>query len=216
MADLANIDPAVKDAKAHTERPAPAVVLAQPLLTTTVDEETKQYTTPVNTDQQIVVKCSDNNRVIVPKTIATELPFAKAASGETDFPFPVYTLQALAQWVQKYGAKGTAASHLPQGPNTFIDFTVIATEEWDKQFYLKYLKKEDDGERFIHLINAAEKYGLEGLLNFAIVAFGVELRGESDATALKMFHQTGKPTAEETAAAAKAYPWFEALTRPTA
>lgn len=216
MADIRRIDPAVQDAKPHhTERPAPASLLAQPLLTTYYSEETSEFVPPVNAESQVLIKTSDGNHAIVPKTIAAKLPF-NASAEVNEFPFPLVTLQALYQWVEKYGAKGTAASPLPAGANTFIDFTVIATDEWDKQFYAKYLKKEDDGERFIHLINAAEKYGLEGLLTFTVVAFGVELRGESDETALKMFHQEAKPTAEETAAAAKAYPWYQSLTRPTA
>lgn len=218
MADIRRIDPAVQEAKPHhtyTERPAPVNLLAQPLLTAHFNEETKEFVPPVNTDQQVVIKTSDGAYALVPKTVAAKLPFSTAAE-VNEFPFPIYTLQALYQWIEKYGLKGTCASTLPAGANTFIDFTVLAHDEFDKQFYTRFLKKEDDGERFIHLINAAEKYAVEGLLTFTIVAFGVELRGESDETALKMFHQSGKPTAEETAAAAKAYPWFQTLTRPTA
>lgn len=217
MTDIRRIDPSVQEAKPRQAPPAPIPsVLAQPLLTTIFNEETKEYLPPVNPELQIVVKTTDNIRVLVPKTTAAKLPFSVAAEGETEFPFPAITLQALYQWAEKYGMKGVAGSPLPTGTNTFIDFTVLAHEEWDKQFYTKYLKKEDDAERFINVINAAEKYGAEGLLNFAVVALGCEIRGESDETCLKMFHQTGKPTAEETAAAAKAYPWYTALTRPTA
>ena len=216
--DLANVDPAVLASK--TEKPMAKPMRAAvkqptfPLSTRFValDEETKTYTPSVNFETHALVKCSDKTACVPRDSLAKTS--VKALDGEeaAEFAFPGDVLASVVHWCEKYEKDGKSDSTFPK-PTTHTDFTILLSNDWEKNYYTRVLLQHDSSEVMFGTINAAEKFGMEGLLDFCVVALGCTIRGKSDQDIMTTLHQTTAFTAEELAAAGNKYSWLNEMTK---
>lgn len=191
--------------------PTPSV-LAPPLLTTRRDAETGEFAPPINAAVQCVYATADGIFAVVPRSSAERLPVPPAAEGETAFPFSFETLSAIYTWAEKFGVAGAAPSPFAVKSN-FIDFTLLLTTDWEKQFFRDMLATGHTAARLVATINAAEHFKMEGLLTFCITALGCALRSRSEEDTLKFMGAGEAPVSDAERAAVKSdYPWFAATT----
>lgn len=216
-ADLTAVDPAIvkmseskAPAQARQARPAPPpLVLATTIVTKTGEEGA--FVPAVNLTEQQVFATSDGRFAAVSKAAVAKAPFLGAASEAepTPFPYSAEVLTALVHWVQQRGVTGKTTAVFPTPVITHTDFTLLLTDDWEKTFYNQLVARHDAPETFLGLINAAEKYQVEGLLTFLVVALGCAVRGKSDEEVLATLHEFKAVTNEELAAASKTYGWLE-------
>jgi len=229
MTDLTKVDTAVlKAEKGRTpafdskgdkaeRRPAssaPKPAPTFPVSTRSVNKNEAGGFDNVNADTELVVQCSDGKYGAIDRSVAAKAPFLGAtATGSVDFPFSFDVLASLVFWCEKYGAQGVSESK-PNFTNpvlhTDTGFNSILASDWEKYYYNSILNRHDSSDVFLGSINAAEKFGLAGLLDFLIVAFSCTIRGASDSDILSALHQSTPITDDEIANIKTVYPWYPA------
>ena len=193
--------------------PAPSL-LPPGLMTTKAGEEPNTYAPPVNNQTHVVILCSDEVLAVVPQNVSSKFPFQCSTTETTNFPFNFATLTAIYYWCEQYTAKGVSAVTIPS-PNPFTAFEPMVKDKgpWEKEFFEKGLSKGTDGT-ILYVINAAEKYGMDGLFDLAIAALSCVTRGSSESEILGALHceNHSQVTDEERAAVTKNYSWFKDAT----
>jgi len=223
MTDIAAVDPAIvkaSESKGANAAAAPKKAYTPPPLVlatrTVLKHEDGSFNPPVNAEEEIIFATSDGRFAVVEKKVLATTPFASSSTEPVAFAYPVEVLTALVHWCQQYGVSGKAVSAFPSPVVTHTDFTLLLTVEWEKTFFQQLVARHDASETFLGLINAAEKFRMEGLLNFLCVALGCAIRGKSDEEALMTLHEFKAVSDDEIAAASKAYPWLDATKKAKA
>ena len=219
MSDLQNVDPAVVAMKA--EKP-PAKTLRVPVKQPTFplstrfvafDEESKTYTPTVNFETNAIVKCTDKYASVPRDSLKNTPVDAKEGEEIAEFPFPGEVFASIVHWCEKYGKDGKCESTFPQ-PVTHTDFTILLANDWEKNYYSRVLLQHDSSEVLFGTINAAEKFAMDGLLEFCIVGLSCTIRGKSDQDIMSTMHQSKDFTTEELASVDSKYTWFNEITKP--
>ena len=216
--DIKTVDPAIVKAESKDSRPRQVPVRAQaafPLSTRQVNKnEDGTYDQAINFETTVVVQTSDGKYSSLPRTVAALTPLDLTGPQEEAvvFPFSSGVLASIVHWCEKYGKTGVAESKFTL-PVLHTDFTTLLVSDWEKNYYSVVVNRHDSSDVFLGTVNAAEKYGLIGLLDFLVVALGCAIRGKSDAEILAVLQQKSIPD-EELAKVQETYKWFGAATTP--
>jgi hypothetical protein len=218
--DIKAVDPAIVGAKTEAKevRPRQVPVRAQaafPLSTRLVNKnEDNTFDPAVDFTSTVVVQCADGKFSSLPRAVAAIAPLDLSGQAEEPvvFPFSSGVLASIVHWCEKYGKGGSSESKFTL-PVLHTDFTTLLVSEWDKNFYSAVVNRHDGSDVFLGSINAAEKLGMNGLLDFLVVALGCAIRGKSDAEILSVLQQKAIPD-EEIAKVGETYKWFAAATAP--
>lgn len=173
----------------------------------------------VNPNIHVVVCCSDHKCVEVPKNLVPACTFLVRDEGKPGmyrFDFPAVVLENLVHWTAQYGINGQATSALVK-PCIYRDFDYVTTNSWDRTFYKHNLSSSMNEKYYLPTMNAAEKYGIQGLLDFMVVALGCRLRsGEDDSALLELLGLDANAhiTQEDLDAVDTDYPWIAEATKP--
>jgi hypothetical protein len=173
----------------------------------------------VNRDLYIIVQCEDGKYLEVPKSQLKVCPFIKEAGGDEipEFEYPATVLENLIRWAVHYGVDGHAASELTR-PCIYRDFSYVVTEKWDNDFFNQRLCSPLHQKHYLLTMTAAEKFGMQGLLDFMCIGLGCKLRGKDDASIIHDVMGLDKDveiTDEELAGVSKEYSWFDDSIRPS-
>jgi hypothetical protein len=215
------VDPAIKpDLKEVRPRPMmpPLRVLPSFPLSTqkvTKNESTDAFEPAVDFTTTVVVQCADGKFATVPRAAAATTPLdlsSNAQDAPVPFPFSFGVLGSIVHWCEKYGKNGSCESKFAL-PVLHTDFNVLLSSEWEKNFFNVVINRHDGSDVFFGSMNAAEKFGMNGLLDFLVVALGCSIRGKSDTEILTVLQQKPIPD-EEIGKIGESYKWFAEATAP--
>lgn len=133
----------------------------------------------------VVHTAADNEYIALPRASASNIPTLgsiPAAPEAATTPVVVNMLAlhsgaliAINEWIEKKGPNGVSTTVFAN-PVTHTEPAQLLNDEWEISFSKGLLR---DGESIIGCINFAEKHGLKGLQQFAIVALSCALRGKT-------------------------------------
>jgi hypothetical protein len=215
---------AAKPAQAHREPPKPEKPKSSALVTMVVKSPAGDNTYPeVDFATHVVVHTAlDGEYVSVPRASARNIPGLVVPAEGADPKAPVVidvsslhapALIALNEWIEKKGTSGVSTAPF-SNPVTHTEIAQLTADEWEKDFSKNLLKS---GEAILGCINFAEKNGMKGLHQFAIVALSCALRGKSEhEMALAMGHNADAFSESEITQGRAAFPEAFALTKSRA
>lgn len=166
----------------------------------------------------IVVLCSDSKHVVVPKEWVEKCPFLTMPSSEEEIPefeFPAQVLDSLVRWVAQYGIAGVAASPMAR-PCLYREFSFVLTDNWDKDYY-KRLCNSLQQKHYLTTMTGAEKFGMEGLLDFMCIGLGCRLRNAEESVITHDIMGVDKDTTvtdEDLTKVSEDYAWFDEAIKP--
>lgn len=214
-----------KPRREHQAPPKPAVPqvpITASIISKTLPGEGDSTAFPIDYKRSAVVYTSDDKVVAIPRSSGALVPGAtgKAVAGaavESQEPIksdlPACVLIAVHHWVETKGAQGTAEAKFAS-PVVHVEFDLILTSEWEKQFWHRLL---DTPAALFGTINFAEANKMAGLLEFCVVGLSCNLRGKGPhELAEGLGHNVEEFTEDELSAGAQAYPWAAEMCKPKA
>lgn len=171
----------------------------------------------VDLSTHIIVQCADGKFVEVPKEQDALCPFIK--DGESidmkQCEFSATVLENLVRWTWKYGVTGSANSAMVK-PCIYRDFSYVVTDSWDADFFRHHLCSAMALKHFLPTMNAAEQYGMTGLLEFMAIGLGCKLRNDDDSATVQEILGVTKDdvTPEDLEQVPQDYSWFAEATTP--
>lgn len=165
------------------------------------------------------VECSDDRIAEISAQKVKLCPFLATSegSGSISFKYPFPVLENLIMWCDHYTAKGKPKSALSR-PCVYRDFSYVATNNWDKEYFFKNLWAMSNRKYYLMTMNAAEEFGMDGLLDFLCIGFGCIMRSGTASSVIQEVMNIPKSeeiTDEELKAVTVDYPWLAELTAPT-
>lgn len=167
----------------------------------------------VSSENMAAVRCSDGMFLSMEKSACSKCPFIVSSDDTLTCEYSAQTLDNLVKWTMQYGATGVAKSQFTR-PCLFRDFSYVATDPWDKEFF-EFLVSPERLKYYVPTINAAEKYKMDGLLDLLCVGLGCKLRGQDDtAKEILGVDKSTEFSEEELAKVFADYSWFEEAVKP--
>ncbi|KPI83086.1 hypothetical protein ABL78_7886 [Leptomonas seymouri] len=173
----------------------------------------------VDRDFYIIVHCEDSKYIEVPRSQLKACPFIKEVEGDEipEFEYPATVLEHLIRWSTHYGVEGKAASELTR-PCIYRDFSYVVTEKWDNDYFNLRLCSPLHQKHYLLTMTAAEKFGMQGLLDFMCIGLGCKLRSKDKSTVIHDvmgLDKDAEVTDADLADVSKVYSWFDDSVRPT-
>lgn len=159
------------------------------------------------------VRCADDKFVTFAKSELKKFPFIEEAGDALSFDFSSEVLDNLIKWSFNYSFDGEAASKFTR-PCIFVDFAYLASNEWDKK-YFELITSEKRLMHFVSTLNAAEKYKMNGLVDFLCIVFSCKLRAHiDDGKAMLGIPKGIEFSEEDLQKVSDDYSWFDAAVKP--
>ncbi|GET85776.1 hypothetical protein, conserved [Leishmania tarentolae] len=172
----------------------------------------------VDRDLYTIVHCDDGKYIEVSKSYTKQCPFIEDVNGEIpEFGYPAAVLEHLIRWAVHYGVYGHAASELAR-PCIYRDFSYVVTDKWDNDFFNQRLCSPLNQKHYLLTMTAAERFGMQGLLEFMCIGLGCKLRSKDDSGIIHDVMGLDKEmevTSEDLAEVSNDYPWFDDAVKAT-